>query len=124
MTRCVSANIDVPEGQEMILPNLTNLFHLNRLFTLWKLGFIGWLELNRWSVKLFDAKGTRGFFTGTEAFSAKLFTVRTGEVAFVCFCLGASNLSRILYVFSSNGLLSGDEETEFLTVGLEMHVGE
>ena len=61
---------------------------------------------------------------GPEAFPVTLFTARTGEVSFIFCFFGASNLSRILNVFSSNGLLSGSDETKFLNVGFDTHVGE
>lgn len=89
----------------------SDYIYLCFLFNVWKIGFNGRIEL--------DSKGTSGCFICplTE------FLETDGEVAFSFCCFGASNLSRILVVFSSKGLVWA-VKLEFWDLGLEMQVDE
>lgn len=100
-----------------------NFFHLNFLFSLWKLGLISWLDLELWSEPLLGWRGTNGFFAGAHKLIVMLPVL--GETAFLFKGLGASSLSKIFEVLVSISLMPVDgDPTDWSGFGFNEQEGE
>lgn len=92
--------------------------HLCFRFSLWKLGFMSWLdEIVWWFETWLVWKGIRGFFwdkTETSGEVWLLVTATLGDPTFPLIFLGASSLSNIMDVFISACLLLGDRNGQFV----------